>query len=358
MKLSDEYRLSQYKDLGMLADNQDVHLVRNEMTGEICVRKKAPADRAGIYRYLMETNMAGIPHIYECITQDDGLIVVEEYVSGRTIEEIVSSDGAIKPEKALDITTQLCDILKPLHDADDPVICRDLKAANIMLTEDGRARIVDFDIARVYRPGLNKDTCLLGTQGYAAPEQFGFGQTDARTDIYALGVLLNYMITGKMPSDEKAGGKAAGIIEKCTKLKPDERYADVTRLKNDIIKGREKTTKDRRRFLPPGFRTMKPWKMIIAVAGYAAITAVCRVVVYTTPDGPAPMREQISGRIALWVSQIAMVFIACNYCGIRNRIPVVKNRHLAVRIIGYIILELLLIVAAAAVSSFIDIFTG
>ena len=356
MKLSDEYRLSQYKDLGMLAGNASVHLVRNEATGMICVQKRTAIGLIAVYEYLKSMSIPGIPHIYECIEDGDSLIIVEEYINGRTIEEIVKADGLFTQERALEVIAELCDILKPLHGSQNPLICRDLKAANIMIEESKRVVIVDFDIARIYRPGLNKDTTLLGTEGYAAPEQFGFGQTDWRTDIYALGVLLNYMITGKMPADGMPSDRVGDIISRCTRLKPDERYADVSELKAQITRHEIVHPECRRRFLPPGFRTLKPWKMIIALLGYAGITAVCCAVVYNTPDGPAPMREQITGRITLWISQMVMIFIVCNYCGIRDRIPIVKSRHLFVRIAGYIILEFLLILAAAAASSFIDIF--
>ena len=151
-------------------------------------------------------------------------------------------------------------------------------------------------------------------------------------------------------------GRVGDIISRCTRLKPDERYANVSELKAQITRQDIVHPECRRKFLPPGFRTLKPWKMIIALLGYAGITAVCCAVVYNTPDGPAPMREQITGRITLWISQMVMIFIVCNYCGIRDRMPIVKSRYLFVRIAGYIILEFLLILAAAAASSFIDIF--
>ena len=164
------------------------------------------------------------------------------------------------------------------------------------------------------------------------------------------------MITGKMPADGMPSGRVGDIISRCTRIKPDERYANVSELKAQITRQDIVHPECRRKFLPPGFRTLKPWKMIIALLGYAGITAVCCAVVYNTPDGPAPMREQITGRITLWISQMVMIFIVCNYCGIRDRMPIVKSRYLFVRIAGYIILEFLLILAAAAVSSFIDIF--
>ena len=88
MKLSDEYRLSQYKDLDILAGNASVHLVRNEATGMICVQKRTAIDRIAVYEYLRSMSVPGIPHIYECIEDGDSLVIVEEYINGRTIEEM------------------------------------------------------------------------------------------------------------------------------------------------------------------------------------------------------------------------------------------------------------------------------
>ena len=114
-----------------------------------------------------------------------------------------------------------------------------MKAENVILTNEGEVKLVDFDIARIYQPGKSKDTDMMGTQGYAAPEQFGFGQTDARTDIYAMGVLLNYMLVREFPMEKLTEGKFRTIVLKCIKINPEDRYQNVDELKADICNAAE-----------------------------------------------------------------------------------------------------------------------
>ena len=132
-------------------------------------------------------------------------------MTGQNLEEMLVGQN-ISEKEAVFIISQLCDALKPLHNADPPIICRDLKAANVMITMDKEVKIIDFDIARTYQKGQHCDTEMMGTKEYAAPEQYGFRQTDARTDIYAMGVLLNYIISGKYPVEEIVDGKLKWII--------------------------------------------------------------------------------------------------------------------------------------------------
>lgn len=179
-----------------------------------------------------------IPKIYECIQTDTNLIVIEEYLSGKNLEEMLK-EKYFSEKDAADIIICLCDALYPLHHAKMPVICRDLKAENVILTNEGEVKLVDFDIARIYQPGKSKDTVMMGTQGYAAPEQFGFGQTDARTDIYAMGVLLNYMLVREFPMEKLTEGKFRTIVLKCIKINPEDRYQNVDELKADICNAAE-----------------------------------------------------------------------------------------------------------------------
>ena len=213
MRLDEEYCLSEYADLGRLGDNEKVHIVRNQVNGVIGVRKYVALDLEEIYLFLKENPNAYIPKIYECIQTDTNLIVIEEYLSGKNLEEMLKEKN-FSEKDAADIIICLCDALYPLHHAKMPVICRDLKAENVILTNEGEVKLVDFDIARIYQPGKSKDTVMMGTQGYAAPEQFGFGQTDARTDIYAMGVLLNYMLVREFPMEKLTGGKFRTIVLK------------------------------------------------------------------------------------------------------------------------------------------------
>ncbi len=109
----------------------------------------------------------------------------------------------------------------------------DLKAENVILTNEGEVKLVDFDIARIYQPGKSKDTVMMGTQGYAAPGTVLFGQTDARTDIYAMGV-FNYMLVREFPMEKLTEGKFRTIVLKCIKINPEDRYQNVDELKADI----------------------------------------------------------------------------------------------------------------------------
>lgn len=176
MTLAEEYRLSEYEELSLLHNTEDIYIVRNKMNGTICVRKQVSAELKAIYLFLRQQNNPCLPRIYECVEDGETLIVIEEYLTGKNLKEIME-ERCISEEEAVSIAVRLCSALFPLHCANPPVICRDLKAANVMLTGDGAVKIVDFDISRMYQSGQNRDTKMMGTEGYAAPEQFGFRQT-------------------------------------------------------------------------------------------------------------------------------------------------------------------------------------
>lgn len=205
MTLAEEYRLSEYEELGLLRDTEDIYIMRNTIDGTICVKKQVPIALKNIYYFLKFQQNSYIPRIYECIEKGEILIVIEEYLPGKNLEEVLK-ERCFTEHEAVVIAIQLCQALEPLHSANPPIICRDLKAANIMLAGKDRVKVVDFDISREYQEGMTHDTKMMGTEGYAAPEQFGFRQTDARTDIYAIGVLLNYMVIHKFPLEEIVTG--------------------------------------------------------------------------------------------------------------------------------------------------------
>ena len=143
-----------------------------------------------------------IPGIYAQLTDTEHWYLVMDFIAGQTLEEkLAQADGgSLAPEECLRIAVQLCDVLEYLHNSQPVVIFRDLKPANIMLTNDGRLYLIDFGVARLYKPGQPRDTIAFGSPGYAAPEQYGRVQTTPRTDIYSLGVLLHQMLTGQDPS--------------------------------------------------------------------------------------------------------------------------------------------------------------
>ena len=143
-----------------------------------------------------------LPRIYEQFTDMGRWYLVMDYIEGETLEEHLGkvNSGKLPVEKVLEISIQLCMVLEYLHMRQPPVIFRDLKPANVMLTAYGHIYLIDFGIARHFKPGQAKDTTALGSTGYAAPEQYGKAQTTPRADIYALGATLHQLLSGHDPS--------------------------------------------------------------------------------------------------------------------------------------------------------------
>ena len=143
-----------------------------------------------------------VPHIYQSFSDREGWYVVMDFIEGTTLEKYLESTRGerLQVGEVLDIALQLCAVLDYLHTGQPPVIFRDLKPANIMLKPDGRIALIDFGIARHFKPGKAKDTMPFGTPGYAAPEQYGRAQTTPRTDIYSLGVIMHQLLTGDDPA--------------------------------------------------------------------------------------------------------------------------------------------------------------
>lgn len=160
-------------------------------------------------------------------------LIIEEYVDGISVADILESKVFTK-DSMCRIGIQICDGLYALHRCG--IIHRDIKPENIMLQSDGAVKIIDFDAARIYKGYEQRDTIMLGTIGYAAPEQYGEAQSDERTDIYALGILMNVMLTGKHPVNETVNGKIGEVIGKCIRVEPKKRYQSVLEIREELKK--------------------------------------------------------------------------------------------------------------------------
>lgn len=184
-----------------------------------------------------------LPRIVDIIDNGKTIYVVMDYIEGESLDRILNEYGAQPQELVIDWAKQLCDALQYLHSQNPPIIYRDMKPANVMLKPEGNLKVIDFGIAREYKEQNLADTVSLGTKGYAAPEQFGGrGQTDARTDIYCLGVTLYHLVTGQNPCEPPyelypirqwnpaLSGGLERIIQKCTQLNPQDRYQSCVEL--------------------------------------------------------------------------------------------------------------------------------
>ena len=176
-----------------------------------------------VYRKLLSVSCRNLPKIMEAAEQDGMVAVLEEYIQGDSLASLLAG-ACFTPAEARKITFQLCNALWVLHSLG--AVHRDIKPENVII-RGSQAVLIDFDASRIFKSGTNQDTQILGTTGYAAPEQYGITQTDERADIYSLGVLLNIMLTGKHPSKELANGKLGRIVQKCTMVNPKKRYKSV-----------------------------------------------------------------------------------------------------------------------------------
>ncbi len=206
-----------------------VRLIRHLASGRRFILRRFSGN-GEVYRRLLDISCRYLPAIYEAAEQNGENLVIEEFIEGDTLDFLL--EGALfTPQETKQIVKQLCQGLWVLHSM--AAVHRDIKPENVILRGHD-AVLIDFDAARLHKPKAEADTQVLGTTGFAAPEQYGLSQSDARTDIYSLGVLMNVMLTGQHPSKRLAEGRMGRIIEHCTRVNPAKRYRDVLRLMEEL----------------------------------------------------------------------------------------------------------------------------
>ncbi len=258
--LEDIVESALYTEVKELKDGKKI--VMDPETEKLYYRKSLSVFSVPVYRFLKNHDHPAIPRIKTFWQEEGKLVVIEDLIQGRTLEELLDKQSDKRSEKQgirdaetgshkgtnenisniIDngkgdvlsfeekkrILLEICDGLIFLHEAQPPIIHRDIKASNIMVTDEGRVMIIDYDAAKQFVPGSEKDTVLIGTQGIAAPEQYGFAQSDQRTDIYAFGKLVERVI----PESEQA----MRIAGKATRFSPSARYKSVREMKADLAK--------------------------------------------------------------------------------------------------------------------------
>ena len=196
---------------------------------------------------LKRLNHPNLPSIIDVIDGEGSFLIVMDYIEGNSLNKALETDGAQSQDDVIEWSKQLCDVLGYLHSRKPPIIYRDMKPANVMLKPDGNVSLIDFGTAREFKSTSVEDTTCLGTQGYAAPEQYGgHGQTDARTDIYCLGATMYHLVTGHNPStppyemypirqwNPLLSSGLEQIIIKCTQRNPADRYQNCAELLYDL----------------------------------------------------------------------------------------------------------------------------
>ena len=237
---ADVLALSNYEEIDAVNDREDVFLVRHRETGQLWIKKLIAVYDKSVYLYLREHPIAFMPPIRELYESSNCLIVIEEYLEGDTVAALLGDPPHPLPlETSLHIAQSVCGVLHELHYLPTPIVHRDVKPSNILVTPKAQVYLLDMNVAKWYDPDQTDDTCYMGTRYYAAPEQAGYGfrASSARSDIYAVGVLLNVMLTGKYPKEVKADGAIWPIIETCISLNAEERYtaAELKKVLDDYL---------------------------------------------------------------------------------------------------------------------------
>lgn len=246
-----------------LVEQDGFYYVRKEITPE-----QYPVIKQ-LYQYQQASLSPSVVTIYSVYEKNGYCYMNEEWIRGETIEERLSLQGPFSKDEVIHYAMELCLGLQWFHNHN--MIHRDVTPSNVIISEDKKAYLIDPGILRELKKDKPSDTQILGTPGYAAPEQFGFTQSDARTDIYAFGVLINQMATGKMPHEMLPSDKRLRkIVKKCTQISSKKRYANCRQIRKQLDAVLPEDTSLDIRLLRkiPGFRTATLWKMILAVFLY------------------------------------------------------------------------------------------
>ncbi len=236
--------LQKYELMECLSHNEtgETFLAREKSTGEFfiakCYSRQSHISTVIQGSLLKEVRHAGLPVLAGEYQNDGMYCVVRRYIPGKTLEEFVR-DTPVNRERFLSIALQLCDILAFLHNQNPPVIHRDIKPQNVIIDDLGKLTLIDFGISRSIKETAGVDTICFGTRKYAPPEQYGFAQTDHRSDIYSLGVLLGWLLTGHTDlqgsEDDPRKVPLVKVIKKCTAFDPRDRYRNVDEFRNALL---------------------------------------------------------------------------------------------------------------------------
>ena len=234
--------LADYDQIECLSSHKgrETFLVKKKDSGELAVAKcydtsafALNADDADAAEHL---DHPALPRCLARYRNETCLCVVREYIDGAPLSEVVR-ERELSQKQIIELCVKLSEILIYLHSLPQPVIHRDIKPENVILTKEDDVFLIDFDIARIYKPDAKSDTLFFGTKGYAPPEQYGFAQTDARADIYSFGVLLRFLLTGSVRENRNVRlyRPLEMIIAKCTAFAPENRYGDMRAVRRALL---------------------------------------------------------------------------------------------------------------------------
>ena len=348
MQTTDACVLSVYRTIASLDSQHSVFLVQHVYSNKIYVKKELSVYSRQVYDYIKQNPIPNMPRIFELVENNGMLIVIEEYISGDTLQYTLDNHGPLSEQEVIDITLQLCGILRHLHHASPVIVHRDIKPSNIIISPDGIVKLLDINAAKQYSPQNNQDTRMMGTVGYAAPEQYGFMQSSIQSDIYSVGVLMNVLLTGQLPSAQRSAGHLGSIIQKCLEMAPKDRYASIDELaravsnRNPVESPAISQPQYRRswqKYLPPGIRSLQMPNTGFALLGYLFVFWI--TLSLEVQDGS--VRSVIINRIGASVAALLIILLSGNYLDIQKLLPLTKSNNKFLQFIGIVLFDFLIL---------------
>lgn len=229
------------------SEDSSTFLVKETVTGILCVLKWGRNRQAEFLRNEMEImekmadrKLSGVPKAYRIFEENGEVYLVREYIEGMSLAQMVLQKGGISEAEICRISRKICQTAEQFQNPDEPMIHRDIKPENIVVTPGGEVVFIDFGTMRSYKKDGSRDTFVVGTRGTAAPEQYGYIQTDQRTDVYAIGQTMLYMVSESYEMNQLSecavSRRMKKIIEKACSFEPDKRYGDAAQLRRAVEK--------------------------------------------------------------------------------------------------------------------------
>ncbi len=354
MTLEEKLELSYYQEVAPIKPEHGITLVQDNRTQKFYVKKVLTVYSREVYIHLWRHPISNTPKIYFVAENDGELVIIEEYIPGETLEEILAK-GNLREDQVIAITVGLCRIIEAFHNCNPAIINRDIKPSNIKISPDGVVKLVDMNAAKLCNTAATRDTMLIGTQGYAAPEQYGFGASSVLTDIYSIGVLMNVMLTGELPGVVLASGKLKYIITRCVELSPKNRFQSVHSLRAALLTLQGKQIENVpvtgwRKYMPPGLRNSNPVKWLLAIAGYAFLLFLTMGIIV---ENATPLELWIN-RIACTVAALGVVLFSGNYLGVQETLPLTRTPQKVIRWIAIAVVDVVIFVACVIICSVVE----
>lgn len=318
--------------LPISSDISDVNIIllKSTLTGEFCIQKIIPIRNLDIYKYLYKNHIPNTPIIYDIKIFDDFFVILCEYIFGSTLTDYINNIFIKKipfdDKLFYKHMHTLLNIIDKLQKS-KLIIHRDIKPDNIMIDKNNDLYLIDFDAAKFYNASENEDTHKIGTEKYAAPEQYGFGASNKSTDLYAYGKIMSDY--SSINNDDNLYKKISPIINRLLKVDFRDRYQNILSLRADLFRAEYG-------FLSltiPGFRTLNFIHMTIAVAVYITVF-------YCTIINTYFQNNNIN--ILSFISIMIFIFVFCNYLNILNIVPLANSKNKIIKYLSRFLFALII----------------